>query len=985
MAVKTSVAPGVFISEIDRSGYTQTPSGTAVYLKGFTDKGEAYRPIEITTRSAYEQIYGAPDTEAERYTYAAACETLNQNGRLWMARLPYDNESFEKLVGVKYEVKFNQIEKTSELCGGNLSAIHDADEQIEYAAKIIGGKTPLLYDLSAIDEYRTDESKVPANTFLIVDTTGATYKRVPEDIRKGKDREVIGIVPIVTTAANALYMQNMISLDNYGKIKYYEPICGSTLQTLSAVDAEGKTIVIDQQEMWNDGLRELSDTVKRFSTESYYSLCSSITQSVLSVCSVASSDNGITAFQDESAALSILDEYNLSVDAEKAWQLSSSVVQYTLSGQKLEQKIVWHLRFSKDEDALSGKPDELCTMVQNTVNDLCAKQDGSTSVDGFYFTCEDDARRLGLMAFDGWKKKDANKDVAQYINAVVEPYETSDWVDFTNGYETAEKRDEALEKFKDLTSYRDCGAIVDNNAGKLVYYVVDARILSVTQELLSTDSRYGWHGVDFDDDVPDTLALDAVNYFPTIQPATDGEGFDPEHLKDIGVVVYKAYLDPAEGNKVSFEAVEAYAGSLYKDDKDPNTGVTKFIDTIINSQSNYINFFSNCFSSTTAKKFYKETCDIIIAEPSQGACLGLYSPMTKKDISISKSILDGMNKCFEKVEDVVKLDIDIVPDAGLANIASYIKAIFGDKGPYDLSITDDLGNSMLGMWTCKKATDAHVKMWKTIEMKHDNFCKNVRKDCMFIADGLRPLVIQGQKKTIRDTKPTNSIDKDILPYVPAICGLNTSYGAGYIDWFEQADDYTGDFFWCPPSIKAMGVYINTDVNFEYWDAPAGLTRGVVAATDVAFSPNTKQSSSIYEKNWNYAINYPQDGIVLEGQKTFQTKPTALDRVNVRRTMLRLERAAFKTLRYFVYEGNTAYLRQRVVDALEPIMKACWKSGNGGIQRYKIICDETNNTADTIDNNELHVTIGIVPTKTTEQIFCSFVLGSQGSTWDELLG
>ena len=65
--------------------------------------------------------------------------------------------------------------------------------------------------------------------------------------------------------------------------------------------------------------------------------------------------------------------------------------------------------------------------------------------------------------------------------------------------------------------------------------------------------------------------------------------------------------------------------------------------------------------------------------------------MTKKDISISKSILDGMNKCFDKVEDINKLDIDIVPDAGVANIASYLTAIFGDKGPYDLSITDDLG------------------------------------------------------------------------------------------------------------------------------------------------------------------------------------------------------------------------------------------------------------------------------------------------------
>lgn len=96
-------------------------------------------------------------------------------------------------------------------------------------------------------------------------------------------------------------------------------------------------------------------------------------------------------------------------------------------------------------------------------------------------------------------------------------------------------------------------------------------------------TQFGWHGLNGDDSVPNTIALDAANYFPTIQPAADGEGLDPEHLKDIGVVVYRAYLDPSEGNKVSVEPVEAYAGSLYKDDKDPNTGVTKFIDTIINS------------------------------------------------------------------------------------------------------------------------------------------------------------------------------------------------------------------------------------------------------------------------------------------------------------------------------------------------------------------------------------------------------------------
>ena len=123
--------------------------------------------------------------------------------------------------------------------------------------------------------------------------------------------------------------------------------------------------------------------------------------------------------------------------------------------------------------------------------------------------------------------------------------------------------------------------IVDVNS------IEDADVLSILNENNYTkegvEAMFGWHGVNDDNSVPNTMALEAASFFPAIQPAVDGKGLDPEHLKDIGVVVYKAYLDPAEGNKVSIEPVEAYAGSLYKDDKDPNTGVTKFIDTIINS------------------------------------------------------------------------------------------------------------------------------------------------------------------------------------------------------------------------------------------------------------------------------------------------------------------------------------------------------------------------------------------------------------------
>ena len=173
MAVRTRMSPGVEWKEIDKSGYSPTMAGSSVYLKGFSSKGEAYKPMMITTRSAFEQIYGTPDTEAERYFYAGACEVLNQGGRLFCARLPYDNAAFEKMVGVKYVVEYGDSVETlsekSEKDETYATAIRAVDEELNEVAVIKGGKTPMLYDLSAIDEFRTDEAKVPANTFLIVD------------------------------------------------------------------------------------------------------------------------------------------------------------------------------------------------------------------------------------------------------------------------------------------------------------------------------------------------------------------------------------------------------------------------------------------------------------------------------------------------------------------------------------------------------------------------------------------------------------------------------------------------------------------------------------------------------------------------------------------------------------------------------------------------------------------------------------------------
>lgn len=159
----------------------------------------------------------------------------------------------------------------------------NADPELDKVAVIKGGKTPMLYDLSAIDEFRTDEAKVPANTFLIVDTTGATYGRVTEDWRKGWEREVIGIIPVVTTAANALYAQNYIDLSgNLSDVNHFETLSGCKFIALNATDAEGSTLSIDGNVMNNTSGLMSVDLATRIACDSYFSNISSISVNVLS-------------------------------------------------------------------------------------------------------------------------------------------------------------------------------------------------------------------------------------------------------------------------------------------------------------------------------------------------------------------------------------------------------------------------------------------------------------------------------------------------------------------------------------------------------------------------------------------------------------------------------------------------------------------------------------------------------------------------------
>ena len=755
---------------------------------------------------------------------------------------------------------------------------------------IDSSEVPYLVDAASVDAWRTGEEKVGRNTFVIVDKTCATYKMIDADKRKGTQREILGIVPVITTAANALYTQSLIDVKPY-RVKFYEPL--GKIDTLRG--GTGGILAGDATSP-EDNDKHLSDLYNTDLVEQLNSVYKHF----------------YVRYDDLTADLDTIGKIN---------------------------------------DTLT----ECMSLVQEQLREDTTLSGFAEIVDAYY---EDNGLSGAPGSIGDWPEliNTAADAVKAQMLKIADELKSDSLVSEANALDDL--------KITEESTIGDC----QTSVSKLYSYL---------------DGYAGIHAEDGDDDIPETVSQVANSFFNTIEIDKTGNGFDRTHFKKIGIVVFKTYIDPSEGNKIAFEPVEAFVGSLYRGDVDPNTKMTTFIDEIVNTTSEYINVFSNCFNTAADRKNYVEKCDILISKPTDNAAsLGFYSYMTDENISLDRSVYEGITRCFDRVSDVNERDIDIVVDAGLANIGSFIKKVYGGNGKYDLNavINEATGATACSIWKIN-SNDSAVRTWKSIEQKYDNFCKNVRKDCMFIADGLRPLVIDGQKKIVRPSKPTNSIDANILPYIKYMTGLNTNYGSGYLDWFEVADEFTGDFFWCPPSIKAMGVYIYTDTYANYWDAPAGLNRGLVSATDVAFSPTAKQAGTIYEKNWNYAINYPTDGIALEGQKSFQVKPSAFDRVNVRRLFLRLERQTFKVARYFVYEGNTAYTRQRLIDTLDPIFFKV-KCG-GGLYDYKIICDEKINDANTIDNNELKVKIGLKPTKTAEFILVDVYALGTGGSWDEM--
>ena len=226
---------------------------------------------------------------------------------------------------------------------------------------------------------------------------------------------------------------------------------------------------------------------------------------------------------------------------------------------------------------------------------------------------------------------------------------------------------------------------------------------------------------------------------------------------------------------------------------------------------------------------------------------------------------------------------------------------------------------------------------------------------------------------------------DLSPYgsmVSSAAGnagtVNSSYAATYWPWL-QVSSATGRNEFVPAGVVIPGVYVFTDNAAAPWFAPAGLTRGGIPNVIQAERKLTRsQRDTLYAANVNPIATFPGSGISVFGQKTLQKKKSALDRVNVRRLLIDLKKFLGDAAKNIVFEQNTIGTRNSFLSSVNPYLESVVQ--RQGLYAFRVVMDDTNNTADVIDRNQLVGQIFIQPAKTAEFISLDFVIMPTGATF-----
>jgi hypothetical protein len=243
-----------------------------------------------------------------------------------------------------------------------------------------------------------------------------------------------------------------------------------------------------------------------------------------------------------------------------------------------------------------------------------------------------------------------------------------------------------------------------------------------------------------------------------------------------------------------------------------------------------------------------------------------------------------------------------------------------------------------------------------------NLCANTRYDTFYVMD-------------------SNPITDSISTVVNQVTTIDNNYTATYWPWVRIINPSNNVPTWVPPSVVIPGALSFNDTVAAPWYAPAGLTRGGLTTVNGTYQ-NLNQSNrdTLYEARVNPIANFPNEGVVIWGQKTLQALPSALDRVNVRRLLITVKKFIASASRYLVFDPNDQTIRDKFLAIVNPYLEQV--RAQRGLTAFRVVMDNTNNTPQTIDQNILYGKLFLQPTRTAEFIILDFNIQPTGAAFPE---
>jgi hypothetical protein len=247
-----------------------------------------------------------------------------------------------------------------------------------------------------------------------------------------------------------------------------------------------------------------------------------------------------------------------------------------------------------------------------------------------------------------------------------------------------------------------------------------------------------------------------------------------------------------------------------------------------------------------------------------------------------------------------------------------------------------------------------------------------RKDCVAFVSPTKASVVDNAGQEVADiTTFRNSL-------------TSSSYAVLDSGYKYQYDKYSDVYRWIPLNGDIAGLCVRTDQERDPWFSPGGLNRGVIKnVVKLAWNPTKTNRDDLYSVGVNPVVSFPGEGTVLFGDKTLLSKPSAFDRINVRRLFIVLEKAISRAARFSLFEFNDQFTRAQFVALVEPFLRDV--QGRRGITDYRVVCDETNNTGEVIDRNEFIGDIYIKPARSINFIQLNFVAVRTGVSFNEVVG